>query len=173
MDLSGQKIEVIKRNNNIEKMGTSSFILSKTMLELVCKIGSDFVAYIKYKELTKYFDFREEIEIDKLPDYTKEYVNDGEKILLGYKTTRDHAVFTDKTMILFDRNVLGSNKKIHIIPYASISTSAIYFKPGKTEILISLDSGYQMRIVFVNMNHDKKEHLKEVYKVMMKNSVKA
>lgn len=131
------------------------------------------MAYIKYKELTKYFDFKEEIPIDKLPEYTKEYVESNEKILLGYKTARDHAVFTDKTMILFDRDIVGSYKKIHIIPYPSISTSAICFKPGRAEILMSLDSGYQMRIVFVNMNHEKKEHLKAVYKVMMKNSVKA
>ena len=131
------------------------------------------MAYAKFKELTKYFDFKEEIEIDDLPDYTKEYVNSGEKILMGYKTARDHAVFTDKTMILFDRNIACTYKKIHIIPYSSISSSAILFKPGKVEILMSMDSGYQMRIVFVNMNHIKKEHLKEVYKVMMKNSVKA
>ena len=131
------------------------------------------MAYAKFKELTKYFDFKEEIDIDNLPDYTKDYVNSGEKILLGCKTARDHAVFTDKTMILFDRNIACTYKKIHIIPYASISSSAIMFKPGKAEILMSMDSGYQMRIVFVNMNHVKKEHLKEVYKVMMKNSVKA
>lgn len=131
------------------------------------------MAYAKFKELTKYFDFKEEIEIDDLPDYTKEYVNSGEKILLGYKTARDHAVFTDKTMILFDRNIACTYKKIHIIPYSSISSSAILFKPGRTEILMSMDSGYQMRIVFVNMNHIKKEHLKEVYKIMMKNSAKA
>ena len=74
-------------------------------------------------------------------------------------------------MILFDRDIVGSYKKIHIIPYQSISTSAICFKPGKAEIFLSLDSGYQMRINFVNMNHDKKEHLKIVYKSMMKNSV--
>lgn len=131
------------------------------------------MAYAKFKELTKYFDFKEEIDIDDLPDYTKEYVNSGEKILLGYKTARDHAVFTDKTMILFDRNIACTYKKIHIIPYSSISSSAILFKPGRTEILMSMDSGYQMRIVFVNMNHIKKEHLKEVYKIMMKNSTKA
>ena len=131
------------------------------------------MAYAKFKELTKYFDFKEEIDIDDLPDYTKEYVNSGEKILLGYKTARDHAVFTDKTMILFDRNIACTYKKIHILPYSSISSSAILFKPGRTEILMSMDSGYQMRIVFVNMNHIKKEHLKEVYKIMMKNSTKA
>lgn len=131
------------------------------------------MAYMKYKELTKYFDFRQEMDIRELPFYATEYVNPGEKILLAYKTARDHAVFTDQTMILFDRDIVGTYKKIHIIPYPSISTSAICFKPGKAEILISLDSGYQMRIVFVNMNHDKKEHLKTVYKAMMKNSVKA
>lgn len=129
------------------------------------------MAYIKYKELTKYFDFRAEVDINHLPEYTTEYVREDEKILLGYKTARDHAIFTDKTMILFDRDIVGSYKKIHVIPYQSISTSAICFKPGKAEIYLSLDSGYQMRINFVNMNHDKKEHLKVVYKSMMKHSV--
>lgn len=126
------------------------------------------MAYIKYKELTKYFDFREEIAIADLPDYTTEYVNSDEKILLGYKTSRDHAVFTNKTMILFDRDIIKTYKKIHMIPYASISTSAICFKPGRAEIYLSLDSGYQMRINFVNMNHDKKENLKVVYKEMIR-----
>ena len=101
------------------------------------------MAYIKYKELTKYFDFKSEVDINHLPEYTTEYVRADEKIILGYKTSRDHAIFTDKTMILFDRDIVGSYKKIHIIPYQSISTSAICFKPGKAEILLSLDSGYQ------------------------------
>lgn len=129
------------------------------------------MAYIKYKELTKYFDFRKEVDINELPEYTTEYVNPGEKILGAYKTERDHGIFTDKTMILFDRDIIGSYKKIHIIPYKSISTSAICFKPGRAEILLSNDSGYQMRIVFVNMNHEKKDRLKAIYKVMMRNSV--
>ena len=132
------------------------------------------MAYARFKELTKYFDFKEEIDIDKLPEYTKEYVSSGEKILLGYKTSRDHAVFTDKTMILFDRDTMAIYyKKIHTIPYKSISTSAINFMPGKVEILFSLDSGYQLHLNFVSMNHDKKENLKVVYKSMMKHSVKA
>lgn len=125
------------------------------------------MAYAKFKELTKYFDFKEEIAEKDLPEYTTEYVNSGEKILVAYKNIRDHAVFTDKTMILFDRDVMGTYKKIHIIPYSSISTSAICFKPGRVEILTSLDSGYQMRIIFINMDHDKKERIKAVYKIMM------
>jgi hypothetical protein len=129
------------------------------------------MAYAKFKELTKYFDFKAEVPTSRLPEYTTEYVRKDEEILLGYKTHRDHAIFTNKTMILFDRDIVGTYKKIHMIPYKSISTSAICFKPGKAEILLSLDSGYQMRINFVNMNHEKKEHLKVVYKTMMEESV--
>ena len=127
------------------------------------------MAYIKFKELTKYFDFKDEILEENLPDYTKEYVESNEHIVMGYKNSKDYVVFTDKKMILFDRDTLAVYyKKIHIIPYMSISTSAINFKPGKVEILFSLDSGYQLHINFIDMNHDKKENIKKVYKIMMK-----
>ena len=130
------------------------------------------MAYIKFKELTKYFDFKEEIMEENLPDYTKEYVENNEKILIGYKNSKDYVVFTDKKMILFDRDTLAVYyKKIHIIPYMSISTSAINFKPGKVELLFSLDSGYQLHINFIDMNHDKKENIKKVYKIMMKTKI--
>ena len=135
-------------------------------------LGCDKVAYIKFKELTKYFDFKEEIMEENLPDYTKEYVESNEKILMGYKNSKDYVVFTDKKMILFDRDTLAVYyKKIHIIPYISISTSAINFKPGKVELLFSLDSGYQLHVNFIDMNHDKKENIKKVYKIMMKTKI--
>lgn len=130
------------------------------------------MAYIKFKELTKYFDFKDEILEENLPDYTKEYVEDNEHIVMGYKNSKDYVVFTDKKMILFDRDTLAVYyKKIHIIPYVSISSSAINFKPGKVEILFSLDSGYQLHINFIDMNHDKKENIKKVYKLMMKTKI--
>ena len=127
------------------------------------------MAYIKFKELAKYFDFKTEVEEDKLPDYAKEYVEDNERIIIGYKNLKDYVVFTDKKMILFDRDTLAVYyKKIHMIPYKSISTSAINFKPGKVELLFSLDSGYQLHVNFIEMNHDKKETIKKVYKEIMK-----
>ena len=71
-------------------------------------------------------------------------------------------------MILFDRDTLAVYyKKIHIFPYTSISSSAINFKPGKVELLFSFDSGYQLHINFIEMNHNKKEKLKSIYKIMM------
>ncbi len=130
------------------------------------------MAYIKFKELSKYFDFKTEVYEDQLPDYTKEYVEDNEHIIIGYKNSKDYVVFTDKKMILFDRDTLAVYyKKIHIIPYVSISTSAINFKPGKVELLFSFDSGYQLHVNFIDMNHEKKEVLKKVYKMMMKTKI--
>lgn len=126
------------------------------------------MAYIKFKELSKYFDFKEEIVTEKLPDYAKEYVSSKETIIGSYKNSKDYAVFTDKKMILFDRDTLAVYyKKIHIFPYTSISSSAINFKPGKVELLFSFDSGYQLHINFIEMNHNKKEKLKSIYKIMM------
>lgn len=127
------------------------------------------MAYIKFKELTKYFDLKTEVDIDKLPDYTKEYVEEKEKIVFAYKNSKDYAVFTDRKLILFDRDPLAIYyKKIHIIPYRSISTSAINFKPGRVELLFSLDSGYQVHLNFIDMHHDKKENIKAVYKTVMR-----
>lgn len=131
------------------------------------------MAYMKFKELTKYFDFKEEIlDISLLPEYTKEYVEENETILLAYKNSKDFVLFTDKKMLLFDRDVLGLHyKKVHVVPYKSISTSAINYLVGKVEMLFSLDSGYQMHINFVGMNHDKKENLKRIFKIMMKSAI--
>lgn len=126
------------------------------------------MAYIKFKELAKYFDFKTEVREEELEDYAKEYIDNKEQFVFAYKNNRDYAIFTTKRMILFDRDTLAVYyKKIHIIPYSSISTSAINYKPGKVEILLSLDSGYQMHLNFIEMNHDKKENIKRIYKLMM------
>ena len=126
------------------------------------------MAYIKFKELAKSFDFKKEVLESELDEYAKEYIDSRETFLLAYKNNRDYVIFTDKRMILFDRDTLGVYyKKVHIFPYASISSSATNFKPGKVELLFSLDSGYQLHINFVDMNHDKKEKIKAVYKIMM------
>lgn len=127
------------------------------------------MAYVKFKELAKYFDFKTEITDGKLPEYALEYVDENEQILLAYKNSKDYMVFTDKKLILFDRDPLAMYyKKIHIFPYISISTSAINYKPGKVELLFSLDSGYQLHINFIDMDHNKKENLKKVFKLMIK-----
>ena len=133
------------------------------------------MAYMKFKELTKYFDFKSEInDIELLPEYTKEYIEEDEKIILAYKNSKDYVLFTNQKMLLFDRDPLAVYyKKIHMVPYKSISTSAINYRPGKVELLFSLDSGYQLHINFISMDSKKKQNLKSVYKYMMKTSIKS
>lgn len=128
------------------------------------------MAYIKYKELTKYFNFNKEIPKENLPQYVLDYTEDKEKIFKAYKTFRDKAIFTDRRMILFDVNLSQSVKKIHIIPYSSISTAAVQFKAKKAAILISFDSGYQMKLNFVKMDAAAKTELRKLY-VMIMNKV--
>lgn len=44
----------------------------------------------------------------------------------------------------------------------------INFKQGKVELLFSLDSGYKFHLNFIEMNHNKKENIKVIYKQIMK-----
>ena len=128
------------------------------------------MAYVKYKELTKHFNFNKEIDVKDLPTYVTDYLDEKETIYKAYKTIRDKAVFTDKRMVLFDVNVTGINKKIHIIPYKSISSGAILFKVNSAAIFLSFDSGYQMRLNFIKLDPKEKTELRKLYSKIM-NSV--
>lgn len=125
------------------------------------------MAYIKYKELTKYFNFSKEISNDNLPNYVTDYISNKETIYKSYKTLRDKAVFTDKRMILFDVHPLWNTKKIHVIPYKSISTGAVLFKTNSASIFLSFDSGYQMRLNFVRLDAKAKTELRLLYSTIM------
>jgi hypothetical protein len=124
------------------------------------------MAYIKYKEITKYFYFSKALEVKKLPKYVSDYVFSDEIILAGYKTARDHGIFTDKKMVLFDNT--GFKKEISTIPYKSISTCSVSFKFNKADLLLFLDSGYPMRLKFVNMDDVDKVRLRILYSCISK-----
>lgn len=129
------------------------------------------MAYIKYKEITKYFYFSTAVDTSKLPPYVFEYVYDDEIILDSYKTSRDYATFTDKKMVLFDRPPalwgVYDKKEITTIPYKEICTASITFWPNNAEICFYLDSGYPLRLKFTNMFHKEKERLKRLYNCVM------
>ena len=121
------------------------------------------MAYIKYKELTKYFNFNKEIDASSLPNYVKDYLGSGETIYKAYKTSRDKGIFTNERMILFDVSPLSSSKKIHIIPYKSISSGAILFKYNTAAILLSFDSGYQLKLNFIRLDASGKTELRKLF----------
>ena len=130
------------------------------------------MAYMKYKELTKYFNFSKGISKVNLPEHVKDYIYDGEILLDCYKTSRDYGVFTDKKMVLFDHPfslfILDKKKEINIIPYKSISTCSIVFRPGHAELFLMFDSGYPMRLKFKNMRSKEKARLRMLYNCISK-----
>lgn len=122
------------------------------------------MAYIKYKELTQYFNFYKELEIQKLPTYVTDYLEEGEIPYVAYGTVRDKFVLTDRKIILFDvRGFTGKCKRIHFFPLLSISSTALEFKPKQVAILLSMDSGYQLRLNFIKMLAQDKTKIRSVY----------
>ena len=128
------------------------------------------MAYLKYKELAQYFNFFDKLDIKHLPQYVIDYIEDDEKIYAAYATYRDKCVFTDKKILLLNqKGITGKKKKIHIFPYCSISSSAIEYNGGKTAILLSMDSGYQLRLNFVKMGPEDKSELRKIYFKLIEN----
>ena len=122
------------------------------------------MAYLKTKEITKYFYFYKELEPKELPKYVTDYIDEDEKILCAYKTRRDKGVFTDKKILLFDVKGLSlTSKQIHTIPYNSVSSLAIMFDLTRAALYFYLDSGYPLVLKFRNMKADDKTKLRELY----------
>ena len=94
------------------------------------------------------------------------YILGGERILVAYKTTRDHGVFTDNKIILFDSLDNFSKKQIYTIPYKSISTISITFDKSTAVLDILLDCGYPVQLFFINLEPEDKLRLRILYTVI-------
>lgn len=130
------------------------------------------MAYMKYKELTKYFNFRKEIETDNLPRYVTDYLLDNETVVMGYVTRKDKGIFTNKRAILFDLRWFGLIKTIYIIPYKSISTSAVSFQKSKASLIFSMDSGYPLKLNFINLSPEGKMHIRKLYAEVINKAIR-
>ena len=117
--------------------------------------------YVKYKELTKTFNFSNALNREDLPGYIKHYILDDEQVLVVYKTERDHGVFTDKKIVLFDS--YKKRKQIYAIPYKSISTISILFDDDYAILDLFLNSGYPETLKFVNLTAEEKLRLRILY----------
>lgn len=118
------------------------------------------MSYVKYKAVTKPFNFSGVLAINALPAYVKQYIRE-ELILVAYKTSRDHGIFTDKKIVLFDN--YGKRKQIYTIPYSSISTLSIIFDEASAELDLYLNSGYPVNLKFIEMNGEDKLRLRILY----------
>lgn len=126
------------------------------------------MAYIKYKELTKYYNFSNELEIKDIPQYVYSYIEEEEQILIAYKTYDDMFLLTNNKLIVVDMSgLIIKRQKVHFFPYISISSSAIEFSKGKAAIHLSMDSGYQVRLNFVKLTKEEQSKIKKVYMKMI------
>lgn len=120
--------------------------------------------YVRYKEITRNFNFSKSINISNLPGYIRHYILKDEQILAAYKTSRDHGIFTDKKIVLFDSySKFGSHKQIYTIPYKSVSTISIIFESTIAEMHLFLDCGYPVKFKFINVEPDDKVRLRILY----------
>lgn len=118
------------------------------------------MSYTKFRQITKRFNFSKVLEKDKLPAYARQYIK-NEHILTIYKTERDHGIFTDKKIVLFDNK--GNSKQIYTIPYKSISNPSITFNEDNAELNLYMDSGYPVCLKFINMDGNDKLRLRVLY----------
>ena len=120
--------------------------------------------YVKYKEITREFNFSKVINKSELPGYIKHYIFEDELVLSAYKTSRDHGVFTDTKIVLFDNySKFGIKKQIYTIPYNSISTIAVTFEGKRAELNIFLNSGHPLHLIFIDVKPEDKVCLRVLY----------
>lgn len=125
------------------------------------------MAYIRYKAVTRDFNFSKSIELDKIPSYGKDYVCDDEIILATYNVGKDISIITDKKIIIFDNETKLKNKKeITTVPYNCVTAHSIMFHSNSCEIYLLLNTGNPMLLKFVNMDDTDKYRLRLVYNVM-------
>lgn len=118
------------------------------------------MSYTKFRKITKYFKFSRVLNKKELPAYARQYIK-NEQILTCYKTERDHGIFTDKKIVLFDNK--GKKKHIYTIPYKSISILSVTFDENSADLNLYMDSGYSINLKFINMNSTDKLRLRVLY----------
>lgn len=123
------------------------------------------MAYIKYKELTKYYNFSKELKLNEIPTNVYEYLEEGETILIAYSTFNDIFALTNKKIMVFDvSGIVDQVEKIHFFPYSRVSSTAIETTKGKSIMYLSMDSGYQVQLNFVKMTEEEQKEMKKAHR---------
>lgn len=126
------------------------------------------MAYMKYKELTRTFNFRKRLPVENAPEFISHYIEPEEKIFGIYGTRADTCVFTSKKLIIFDIGLIGRTKKIHMLYREKLSSSAIEYKADSISLYLSFDSGYQSKIRFVGFDANDKTEFRQIYLAFLK-----
>lgn len=125
------------------------------------------MAYIRYKEVTRRFNFSKAIDLDKVPSYCMDYIYGEEELLAAYRVGSDHGVITTNKIIIFDNSQqMGMKKEITTVPYHAITAHSIVFRLNSAEIYLLLGTGNPLVLKFSNMKDKDKSRLRHLYNAM-------
>ena len=114
-------------------------------------------------EISRDLSFSKVLNKKELPGYIKHYVLEDENVLVAYKTSRDHAIFTDNKVVIFDTLKKIGRKEIYALPYKNIISVSVTFDIIDAELVLYLECGYPIKLRFVDLEAEDKIRLRLLY----------
>lgn len=114
-------------------------------------------------DISRNVSFSKVLNKKELPGYIKHYVLEDENVLVAYKTSRDHAVFTDNKVVIFDTLTKINRKDIYTLPYSNIIAVSITFDVIDAEMNLYLEYGYPVKLKFIDLEAEDKVRLRLLY----------
>lgn len=114
-------------------------------------------------DISRNISFSKVLNKKELPGYIKHYVLEDENVLVAYKTSRDHAVFTDDKVVIFDTLKKVGRKEIYTLPYSNIIAISITFDIIDAEINLYLECGSPVTLKFIDLEAEDKVRLRLLY----------
>ena len=114
-------------------------------------------------DISKDLSFSKVLNKKDLPGYIKHYVLEDENILVAYKTSRDHAIFTDNKVVIFDTLNKINRKEIYTLPYKNIFAASVSFDIIDAELILYLECGYPIKLRFIDLEAEDKVRLRLLY----------
>lgn len=107
-----------------------------------------------------------EVSLDKIKSEFEPVLIEGEQLLKGFKVIRDLFVFTNKRLILVDKQGLtGSKADYQTIPYSSITRFS-----KESQGMLDLDAELKIWIRGesqpIRKEFGKNKHINEVYRIL-------
>lgn len=114
-------------------------------------------------DISRDVSFSKVLNKKELPGYIKHYVLEDENVLVAYKTSRDHAIFTDDKVVIFDTLKKINRKEIYTLPYNNAIAISITFDIIDAEMNLYLECGYPVKLKFIDLEAEDKVRLRLLY----------
>ncbi len=126
------------------------------------------MAYIKYKEMTRYYNFSKELNLNELPKDVYAYIEKDEQILIAYSSGANVFLLTSSKIIIYDvTGFIVEKETVHFFPFITVSSTAIELRGTHSAILLTMESGYQVRLNFKITDKQEQERFRRIYMYMV------